>query len=234
MKRLLLICLALILVLSLCSCKLFDKKLFGDPDDKTVSEDPADKSDDKTEDKAPEDKSDDPAPDPQDPSGEDPIEVIPSDEQPVEDETNDPNASGENTPTPAPSSGNTDPAHVHEYDQKVIAEAYATDPDNRDDAEFYYYSCRCGARGSTTFQHEHKWKNIVADRYLVSNVVSSEDVVTEEEREALQYRYYSSCEECGKRKYNGVFDTRYDYFEMEVISEDKPYYGELISGTPTN
>lgn len=303
MKRLLLICLALILVLSLCSCKLFDKKLFGDPDDKTVSEDPADKSDDKTEDKAPEDKSEDAqntdgktedSADPstgdgqqeENPKGsdssqssggythvhsytiEEPTDEYASEEQadyyyyhcvcgargtetfyhqhnydqkePIDKYASEEQANYYYYHCVCGARGTETFYHVHVYDQKVIAEAYATDPDNYlNDAESYYYSCSCGARGSATFPHEHKWKNIVAERYLVSKVVSSEDVDTEEGREALKYQYYPSCEECGKIKHNGVFDTRdtsisYSYLSDLSVAEDKPYYGELISGTPTN
>lgn len=228
MKRLLLICLALILVLSLCSCKLFDKKLFGDPDDKTVSEDPADKSDDKTEDKAPEGKSDDPATNPQDPSGEDPIEVIPSDEQPVEDETDtNQGTSLDNLPKPKPPVGNTDPEHDHVYDQEVVAYAYSAEEYASPNQEYerYYKSCECGAASPTeTFVHHHNFnQEVPSPEYKV--VIED---ANPEEQEAIKYQYYFSCK-CGKRSTaNGTFESK-----VEITSDIK-YYGTLVAGTPVN
>ena len=222
MKRLLLICLALILVLSLCSCKLFDKKLFGDPDDKTVSEDPADKSDDKIEDKAPEDKTDDPATNPQDPSGEDPIEVIPSDEQPSEDETNaNQGTSLDNLPKPKPPVGNTDPEHNHVYNQEVVAYAYSAEEYASPNQEYerYYKSCECGAASPTeTFEHHHIFIKYPAAEY---RLIIDDEIIPNQ--------YYESCRSCGK-----MCTTAFSAANEIAGDPSVGYYGELVSGTPTN
>ena len=76
------------------------------------------------------------------------------------------------------------------FDQKNTAEKYLKSEATCEEATVYYYSCKCGETGTTTFTEGealgHSWEKNTAEKYLKSEATCEEATV-----------YYYSCK-CGE------------------------------------
>lgn len=83
--------------------------------------------------------------------------------------------------------------HTHDFSQEIVGDEYLQKEATCTSAATYYYSCKCGEKGSDTFTSGDKLPHSYTKKITTSKYLHSE--ATHE----LPAKYYFACEHCDQR-----------------------------------